>query len=137
MKAIILLAGLSISAAYGAALGPADAAQSQDRDGLQALVRQHADVNTPQADGTTALQWAAHWNDLETVKLLLRAGADPKLANRYGVTPLSEAAAAGNAAMIKALLQAGADAKSLTTSDGETALMTAARSGSAEAVKTL
>src|SRR5215472_13175312 len=137
MKAIILLAGLTFSAAYGAALGPADAAQGQDRDTLRALVRQHADLNTPQADGTTALQWAAHWNDLETVNLLLRAGANPKLANRYGVTPLSEAAAAGNAAIIESLLQAGADARSLTTPDGETVLMTAARSGSVEAVKVL
>jgi ankyrin repeat protein len=137
MKAIMLLVGLSLSAAFGAALGPADAAQSQNRDVLRALVQQHADVNLPQADGTTALQWAAHWNDLETVNVLLRAGANPKLANRYGVTPLSEAGAAGNAAIIEALLQAGADAKSLTTPDGETVLMTTARSGSVEAVKTL
>jgi uncharacterized protein len=137
MKAI-LLAGLALgAAAYGAGLGPADAAQNQDREALQALVRQHVNLDATQADGSTALEWAAHWNDLESVNLLLRAGANPKLANRYGVTPLSEAAAVGNAAMIKALLEAGADAKALTTADGETALMTAARSGSVETVQIL
>jgi ankyrin repeat protein len=125
------------SAVYAAAIGPADAAQNQDRETLQTLIRQHADLNATQADGSTALQWAAHWDDLESVKLLLRAGANAKLANRYGVTPLSEAAAAGNAAMIEALLAAGADAKGLTTADGETVLMTAARSGNAESVRVL
>ncbi len=104
---------------------------------MRTLASRHADINAPQADGTTALQWAAHWNDLDAVKLLLSASADPKLANRYGVTPLSEAASAGNAAMIEALLNAGASARTLTTADGETVLMTAARTGNVEAVQVL
>src|SRR6267142_5783501 len=67
-----------------AAAGPeaADAAQRKDRDALRALVRQRADVNAPQPDGTTALHWAAHWNDAELVDLLLRAGANAKAVNR-------------------------------------------------------
>ena len=32
------------------------------------LLKQHAAVNTAQPDGTTALHWAAHWNDAETVE---------------------------------------------------------------------
>src|SRR5512142_2931603 len=87
----------------------ADAAEHRDADAVQALLKQHANVNATQPDGTTALHWAAHWNDLNTVNALLRAGANPKLANRYGATPLSEAATQGNAAMIEALLKAGAD----------------------------
>ncbi len=39
--------------------------------------------------------------------------------------------------MIEALLKAGADAKTLTTADGETVLMTAARAGNADAVNIL
>ncbi len=143
MKAVIFSIGLglgyigSLGAAYGASISPADAAQNQNRDALLALIHQHANLDTPQPDGTTALQWAAHWNDIEMVKLLLQAGANPKLANRYGVTPLSEAANLGNAAMIDTLLRAGADLETPVTPDGETVLMSAARSGSADAVKLL
>ncbi|MBZ5676118.1 MAG: ankyrin repeat domain-containing protein [Acidobacteriia bacterium] len=115
----------------------ADAVEHRDSDAVQALLKQHANVNATQPDGTTALHWAAHWNDLAAVKLLLGAGANPKIANRYGATPLSEAATQGNAAMIEALLKAGADPKTLTTADGETVLMTAARAGNVDAVKIL
>ena len=59
----------------------------------------------------------------------------PKAANRYGATPLSEAVTSGSAAMIQALLTAGADPKTLTTEDGETVLMTAARAGNLDAVR--
>ncbi|PYS19969.1 MAG: hypothetical protein DMG11_30850, partial [Acidobacteria bacterium] len=122
-----------------AAAGPeaADAAQRKDRDVLRALVKQRADVNAAQPDGTTALHWAAHWNDAELVDLLLRAGANAKAVNRYGATSLSEAAASGSGAMIEALLRAGADPKTLTTRDGETVLMTAARAGNVDAVRIL
>jgi ankyrin repeat protein len=138
MKAILILTGLGLaSAAFGAPSETADAAQRGDWPAVRALAGRKADVNAAQPDGTTALQWAAHWNDLDAVKSLLSSGANPKLANRYGATPLSEAAAVGNAAMIDALLSAGADPNTLTTRDGETVLMTAARSGSADAVKIL
>jgi ankyrin repeat protein len=129
-----VLLSLSLTAA-GAEI--ADAVQNRDNDALRSLLKQKTGINTPQPDGTTALHWAAHWNDLEAVNMLLRAGADPKIANRYGATPLSEAASAGNAPMIEALLKAGADPKALTTQDGETVLMTAARAGNADAVKIL
>ena len=135
----LLLVGLVAATALNAAAvsDVADAAERRDTTALHTLIGQHARVNDPQADGTTALHWAAHWNDLESFTLLLRAGADAKAVNRYGATPLSEAATAGNAAMVAALLKAGADPNTLTTADGETVLMTAARAsgqvrGSAE-----
>jgi ankyrin repeat protein len=141
MKSILILTGFSLAGLIGSAFGApseaADAAQRRDWQSVRALAERKADVNAAQPDGTTALQWAAHWNDLDAVKALLSSGANPKLANRYGVTPISEAAAVGNAPMIEALLSAGADPNTLTTADGETALMTAARSGSPDAVKIL
>jgi len=115
----------------------ADAVRNRNSSALQTLLKQGANVNAAQADGTTALHWAAHWNDVEAVNLLLRAGANAKAVNRYGVTPLSEAVTSGSASMIQALLTAGADPKTLTTEDGETVLMTAARAGNTDAVRIL
>jgi ankyrin repeat protein len=126
-----------LSHASFAASGVADAVQNRDAIAVRALLKEHAAVNAAQPDGTTALHWAAHWNDSETIALLLHAGADAKAVNRYGATPLSEAAASGNAAIIEQLLTAGADPNTRTTADGETVLMTAARAGNEDAVKIL
>ena len=56
--------------------------------------------------------------------------------NRYGVPPLSLAATNGNAAILELLLKAGANPNAMQ-SEGETALMTAARTGIPAAVTTL
>jgi ankyrin repeat protein len=115
----------------------ADAAANNQREAVRALIQRHADVNAPQADGTTALHWAARWDDLLSADLLLHAGADPKTANRDGATPMFLAAQNGNAAMIEKLLKAGVDPNAPVLSHGETALMMAARTGNAAAVKVL
>ena len=104
----------------------ADAAEKADRTTLRTLLKQHADVNAPQADGMTALHWAAHRDDLETARLL--ASANANATNRYGVTPLSLACQNGSTAMVELLLAQGADANT-TLRGGETVLMTAARTG--------
>ena len=113
-----------------------DAVKNQDAAAVRSLLKQHVNVNAAEADGATALAWAAHQDDLETVELLLRAGANPNAANSYGVTPLSLASANGNAAMVEALLKAGADANGAQTS-GVTILMEAARTGNVDVVKAL
>src|SRR5712672_2509226 len=113
-----------------------DAVKNTDKASARALVEQHVDVNAPETDGTTALHWAARWDDLETAELLIRNGANVKAANRYSVTPLSLACVNGNAAMIALLLKAGADPNTALP-EGETALMTAARTGKLDAVKLL
>src|SRR5215468_11178186 len=87
VSAFVLTLALSGSG-YAAGADAADAAQKKDMDALRALLRQRADVNAAQPDGTTALHWAIHWNNEEAVNLLLRAGADAKARNRYGATPL-------------------------------------------------
>jgi ankyrin repeat protein len=133
----LLLAVAMSSVARAAGSDAADAAERRDAVSLRALLGKKVNVNTPQADGTTALHWAVHWNDVESTRLLLRAGADPMARNRFGASPLSEAAASGSADLVAALLEAGADAKALTTADGETVLMTAARAGNVDAVRML
>jgi uncharacterized protein len=125
----------SMAAAAGSEA--ADAAQRKDTASLRALLNKRANVNAPQADGTTALHWAVHYNDVEAARLLLRAGANPAAKNRFGASPLSEAATTGNAELVAALLEAGADARALSTADGETVLMTAARAGNVSIVRQL
>ena len=134
----LLIPIIFIAASLSAATSEiADAAENRDLAGVRAAIAQHASVTAAQLDGTTALHWAAHWNETEAFNLLLRAGADAKAVNRYGATPLSEAAMVGNARMVEALLKAGADPNTLTTPDGETVLMTAARAGQLDAVMAL
>jgi ankyrin repeat protein len=135
-----LLAGLLSVAAFAATNGNTalvDAVKNQDAEAVRTLLRQHVDVNAPEADGTTALHWAAHWGDLETVDALLREGANATALNRYGATPLSEAVRIGGGPLIEKLLKAGADPNTLTTAQAETVLMKASREGNLEAVKVL
>ena len=125
--------------AQGTAAGKsdvADAAARGDKAAVRTLIEQKADVNTPQADGATALHWATFKSDRELVDILLRAGANPKAANREGSTPLWLASVNGEAAIIKALLAAGADPNEKLPL-GRTPLMTASRTGNIEAMKVL
>ncbi len=136
------IAGLSVlwvaaaAAAAGAKIGLADAVEAGNGAAVRSLLDAGADVNAPQADGTTALHWAAYYDDTDTAEMLIRAGADANAENQYGAPPLQLACANGNGALIKLLLAAGADANAALRG-GETALMTAARSGSLEAVEAL
>jgi ankyrin repeat protein len=114
----------------------ADVVEKQDRAAVRILLKQRADVNLAQADGMTALHWAAHKNDLETAQLLIAAGANAKATNRYEVTPLTLACQNGNTDLVELLLKAGADPNT-TLRGGETVLMTAARTGKIGPVKAL
>jgi len=114
----------------------ADAAEKSDRATIRTLLKQHADVNASQADGMTALHWAAHLDDLEIAKALADAKANVAVTNRYGVTPLSLACQNGNASIVELLLERGADSNT-TLRGGETVLMTAARTGKSGPVSSL
>jgi ankyrin repeat protein len=131
---VLLLLGGSAMAQSGAPL--ADAAEKKDRAKIAALLKKGADVNAAQADGMTALHWAAYHDDLQTATLLVKAGANVKAANRYGVTALSLACTNGNTEIVELLLKAGADSNT-TLRGGETVLMTAARTGKPGPVKAL
>src|SRR5262245_54393626 len=131
---VLLLVGNHVFAQSAAPV--ADAAEKKDRAKVAMLLKQNANVNAAQADGMTALHWAAYHDDLETVTLLLRAGANVKAANRYGVTPLPLACTNGNTELVELLLQSGADVNT-TLRGGETPLMTAAHTGKIGPVKAL
>ncbi len=112
----------------------AEATEKSDHATIRTLLKQHADVNAAQADGMTALHWAAHRDDPETAKLL--ASASVAVTNRFGVTPLSLACQNGSTAMVELLLERGADPNTVVRG-GETVLMTAARTGKPGPVKAL
>jgi ankyrin repeat protein len=136
--AVCLMGGLSVVSFGAPALSPvAEAAMNRDLKSVRSLVAAKADVNAPQADGTTALTWAVRSDDVEMVDLLLKAGADAKAANREGATPLYQAAENANPAMIERLLKAGADVDGRLLTTGETPLMEVARTGIVPALKVL
>ena len=137
-RRLVLLGAVSLAIPVGAAaqVPLIKAVKATDRAAVTSLLHARADVNAREADGTTALYWAAEKNDVGTGTALLRAGADVKAASRYGVTPLQVACLNGNAAFVELLLKAGADANAATPG-GETALMTAARTGVADIVNQL
>lgn len=113
-----------------------EAARNQDQKSVRTLLAQKVDVNARSSDGSTALLWLAHWNDLDTANLLLAAGADANAANDFRTTPMSEACVNGNSAFVRSLLKSGANPNT-PIATGETPLMTCARSGSADAVRML
>jgi uncharacterized protein len=114
----------------------ADAAMQSDKRTVRTLLQTKADVNAPQADGSTAIEWAAYENDIEMLDMLIQAGANVKAANRDGATALSLASERGNAAAIERLLNAGADVNEKGP-HGETPLMMASRNGNVDAIRTL
>jgi ankyrin repeat protein len=113
-----------------------EAAKRADQTAVQSFLKSGVDVNSPTADGTTALHWAVQDNDGKLTDLLISSGADVKAANRYGVTPILLACTNGSASIVQKLLEAGADANAMLP-EGDTALMIAARAGNLEAVKLL
>jgi ankyrin repeat protein len=132
-----LVALLALAAGTAAAQGSlVAAARSGDRPAALGLLAERADPNQTEADGTTALHWAVHNDDVELVRQLLAAGANVAAANDYGATPMAEAAVAANAAVLAALLDADADVDS-PNADGQTALMVVARGGNTAAAALL
>ena len=108
---VFLMTWLAVGGPVAAAddLGLVDAARAQDSSSVRALLGRDADVNARSDDGSTALLWAAHWNDVATADLLIRARRQCQRANDFGMTPLSRACTNGSAALVELLLEAGAD----------------------------
>ncbi len=111
-----------------------DALARQDLAAARALVTQGVDVTATSADGTTALHWAAHWDDLDLMAALLRAGAKVNAADDHGVTPLVLATQNLHPNAIERLLKAGAN-PNLARSSGMTPVFDAIQAGHMELVK--
>jgi len=133
---LAILLSMVVPAALSADVRLLDAVRKGDGKAVRALLRNHADVNAAQRDGSTALLLAVDRNDLEVADLLIRARANVNAANEYGATALSVACARGNVAMVNLLLDAKADPNGALVS-GETPLMTAVDKGNMDAARAL
>jgi ankyrin repeat protein len=100
------------------------------------MIRAGADVNVPQGDGSTALDWATYRLDVGLVKALLKHGANPSAMNNFGSSPLGEAVKAANVELVRMLLDAHANVQA-ANADGQTALMLAARTGNVKIAQLL
>ncbi|MCE2543459.1 MAG: ankyrin repeat domain-containing protein [Acidobacteria bacterium] len=113
-----------------------EAAKRADADAVRTLLNGGADPNAPEADGSTALHWAARVDNVELADLLLAGGADVSASNTFGVPPLWLAAINGSGPMLDRLLAAGADPDTASAA-GESVLMIAARTGRIAAIEAL
>jgi ankyrin repeat protein len=113
-----------------------EAVKANNTEAVRALLKQKVDVDASLGDGSTALHWAVHRDDMATVDLLLGAGARANVANDLGATPLHLACTNRNGAMVGKLLKAGADPNA-TLERGATVLMECARAGDLAAVRAL
>jgi len=116
--------------AAGADLQLVDAAQVDDKGAVQSLLQEKTDVNARQADGATALSWAAYHDNLSMAELLISAGANINAANDYGITPLRLACDNASFPMVERLLNSGATA-------GDSEFMSCVRTGNLNAVKAM
>jgi uncharacterized protein len=146
----ILLSGITVSEAapqtaehvrMGLRLATAverllDAVMNGDQRAVRELLRQRADVNTAQPDGSTMLMLAVERNHTEIADLLIRAQANVNAANEYGATALFVASANGHVALIRRLLEGKANPNAPLLS-GETPLMAAVDNGHLDAASTL
>src|SRR5262245_39417322 len=130
--------GLICAVGSLAADGPGlvDAARNGDLAAVRLLLGGRVDPNEAAPDGSTAVHWAVHRDNLDMLNALLAAGARPDPVTRYKVAPLTLAAQNGNAALVERLLDAGANPDTVSE-EGQTALMTAARNGSIATVRAL
>src|SRR5262245_4553058 len=75
-----------------------EAVKAGNQSVVRSLLASKTNANATQADGSSALAWATHRDDVAIAELLIQAGADVNAANDYGVTPLSLACSNRNTA---------------------------------------
>ena len=76
---------------------------------LRSALSGEGDLDATDADGNTALHWAAAFGYVDVIAALLERGAEIDATNGWGQTPLLMAAGAGHAEATIALVDAGAD----------------------------
>ena len=131
---LVVLGGL-VAPAVADELTLVEAIKRGDSAAIRALLARRADVNASEPDGTTPLHWAVHSNDPSTVTMIVRAGA-----NVTAAEPLRRDApdARGRGRQRPDHRDAARrrGRSQYASAEGETVLMTAARTGNADASPT-
>jgi ankyrin repeat protein len=133
---ISIVLSVIVPAAASADARLLDAVMKGDLRAVRELLRNRADVNSAQPDGSTVLMLAVERNHPEIADLLIRAQANVNAANEYGATALFVASANGHVALIRRLLEGKANPNAPLLS-GETPLMAAVDNGHLDAASTL
>jgi uncharacterized protein len=114
------------------------AAQSNDLETVNLLLKAGANPQVANRYGATPLSAAATYADKGVVESLLKAGANPEVrVTRSGQTVLMTASRVGNVGAVTALLDRGVDVNAKESDRGQTALMWAAAEGHPEVVSLL
>jgi cytohesin len=128
------------------------AAKNDDKEMVELLITNQADVNAKNNDGSTPLLIAAKYGDKEMLEMLLGDEADIHAKNQLGETALHLAAQNGNKDAVELLLTKGADVNAKTANSiaewrdvfyvgwdigGQTPLHNAAAGGHKDAVELL
>ena len=96
MRKLWALALLLAAAAPAAAATPLiDAVKAGDPAAVRAALQKRTDVNAAEADGMTALHWAARNNDVAAARALVRAGAARRAAHAHPGAPSAAGARGG------------------------------------------
>jgi Zn-dependent protease with chaperone function len=97
------------------------AVMDEDKEKLEQLVAEGADIDEKDTEGYTALQYAVSWGDIETAKWLIENGSNVNTTDNWGSTPLMNAVYnVSDIELVELLLANGAD-KTLEDSEGKTA----------------
>ncbi|MEB3197876.1 MAG: ankyrin repeat domain-containing protein [Candidatus Sericytochromatia bacterium] len=102
----------------------AAAAAHGDVNQVRALIANGADLNARDAEGYTALTWAAQFGRAPVVEYLLARHAQPNVVDRWGYTPLMWALQQGHTPTAALLLSRGAN-PSVSTAFGITPMVLA------------
>ena len=101
---------------------------------VSALIRAGADVNHPNKLGITPIFAASQVGYTRTVKVLVEAGAGIGRISDNGLSPLMVAAIRGKPGVMEVLLEADPTGINMSTSTGETVLMSSVISRNAKCV---
>ncbi|RZF38920.1 hypothetical protein LSTR_LSTR005167 [Laodelphax striatellus] len=89
-----------------------------DKDEVERLLREGADIDTANVDGLTSLHQACIDDNLDMVEFLVERGADVNRGDNEGWTPLHATASCGFVSIAKYLIENGADV-AVVNNDGD------------------